>query len=50
MKFDEAIALVDYLNNRMLPCSWYKWSVKITWEKLQKWEKFFKDEKPKQSH
>ena len=37
MTYDDCIELVDYLNKRMYPCVWYKWSVKITWEKLKKW-------------
>jgi len=44
MKYEECMKIIIYLNNRMQKLTpWYKWSVKITWEKLLKWYNFLRE-------
>ncbi len=42
MNREQSINKVDFLNKRMRKTgSWYKWSIKIDWDKINKWCKFF---------
>lgn len=42
MTYNEAVELVDYLNERFRKSGmkpWYLWAVDISWEKLMRWRK-----------
>ena len=43
MYYHEAIHKIDFLNKRLLKFKtpWYQWAIKISWDKIDKWCKFF---------
>jgi len=43
MTYEQGIKKIDFLNRRMqkLKTPWYKWSIKITWDKINKWCRYF---------
>ena len=39
---EEGIKKIDFLNKRMRKIkAWYKWSIRIDWDKIDKWCKHF---------
>ena len=43
MKYEQAIKKIDFLNKRIKKVKpWYGWSIKIDWNKIDKWCENFK--------
>ena len=48
MNYEEAMELIDYLNDRFRRASmkpWHRWAVDINWNKLKRWRQLLEESK-----